>query len=157
MPDQLDDLLHQLPMETMSADLPARIQLRLRADRSMQRRLQLGLDAVLAVLVISGLLALGPSLAGAAGWLTGGSVESSMAWFSALGSAPAPAVWQTLTGAVDWVRTLSDGFGVTGLLGLVLVAIPLFTWLRRLMPEEVPGSDAGVEWGGAMIEEGAGA
>src|SRR3989337_1973797 len=67
MPDRLDDLLHQLPMETMSADLPARIQLRLRADRSMQRRLQPGLDAVLAVLVISRLLALGPSLAGGAG------------------------------------------------------------------------------------------
>lgn len=157
MPDRLDDLLHQLPMETMSADLPARIQLRLRADRSMQWRVQLGLDAVLAVLVICGLLVLGPSMAGAAGWLTGGSMESSMAWFSALGSAPAPAVWQTLTGAMDWVQTLSDGFGVPGLLGLALVAIPLFTWLRRLMPEEVPGSDAGVEWAGAMIEEGAGA
>jgi hypothetical protein len=157
MPDQLDDLLHQLPMETMSADLPARIQLRLQADRSMQRRVQLGLDAVLAVLVICGLLVLEPSISGAAGRLAGGSMESSMAWFSALGSAPAPAVWQTLTRAMDWVQTLSDGFGVTGLLGLVLVAIPLFTWLRRLMPEEVPGSDAGVEWGGAMIEEGAGA
>jgi hypothetical protein len=157
MPDRLDDLLHQLPMETMSADLPARIQLRLRADRSMQRRVQLGLDAVLAVLVISGLLALGPSLAGAAGWLTGGSVESSMAWFSALGSAPAPAVWQTLTGAVDWVRTLSDGFGVTGLLGLVLVAVPLFTWLRRLMPEDVPAFDPGAERSGALMEEGVGA
>ena len=157
MPDRLDDLLHQLPMETMSADLPARIQLRLQADRSMQRRVQLGLDAVLAVLVICGLLVLGPSMAGAAGWLTGGSMESSMAWVSRLGSAPAPAVWQTLTGAMDWVRTLSDAFGVTGLLGLVLLSVPLFTWLRRLMPEDVPGSDAGVEWAGAMIEEGAGA
>src|SRR3989304_1000028 len=64
MPDRLDDLLHQLPMETMSADLPARIQLRLQADRSMQRRVQLGLDAVLAVLVICGLLVVGRSLAG---------------------------------------------------------------------------------------------
>ena len=80
-----------------------------------------------------------------------------MAWVSRLGSAPAPAVWQTLTGAMDWVRTLSDAFGVTGLLGLVLLSVPLFTWLRRLMPEEFPGSDAGVEWAGAMIEEGAGA
>src|SRR3989304_3881669 len=72
MPDRLDDLLHQLPMETMSADLPARTQLRLQADRSMQRRAQLGLDAALAVLVISGLLALGPSLGGGAGRGGGG-------------------------------------------------------------------------------------
>src|SRR3989304_5564827 len=93
MPDRLDDLLHQLPMETMSADLPARIQLRLQADRSMQRRVQLGLDAVLAVLVICGLLVLGPSMAGAAGWLTGGSVGGSMGWVSRLGGAPAPGGW----------------------------------------------------------------
>ena len=157
MPDRLDDLLHQLPLEAMSADLPARIQLRLQADRSMQRRVQLGLDAVLAVLVICGLLVLGPSIAGAAGWLSGGSMESSMAWVSRLRSAPAPAVWQTLTGAMDWARALSDAFGVTGLLGLVLLSLPLFTWLRRLVLEEGRDSSGGVEWAGAMIEEGAGA
>src|SRR3972149_3999711 len=87
MPDRLDDLLHQLPMETMSADLPARIQLRLRAERSMQRRVQLGLDGVLAVLVICGLLVLGPSMAGAAGWVAGGGGGGSVGGGRRLGGA----------------------------------------------------------------------
>jgi hypothetical protein len=102
-------------------------------------------------------LVLAPSVAGAADWLTGGSVESSMTWVGRLGSAPAPVVWETLTGAMDWVRGLSDRFGVAGLLGLVLLSVPLFIWLRRLMPEDVSGFDPGAEWSGAMVEEGAGA
>jgi hypothetical protein len=157
MPDRLDDLLHHLPVETMSTDLPARIHLRLQAERSRQRRAQLGLDAVMAVLVIGGVLALAPSLAGATGWLTGGSVESSMAWASRLGSAPAPVVWDTMTAAVDWVGRLADGFGITGLLGLVLLSVPLFTWLRRLMPEAGAASDPAGDWSGQMLEEGVGA
>jgi hypothetical protein len=61
-------------------------------------------------------------------------------------------VWGTLTGAVDWARGLSDHFGVAGLMGLVLLSVPLFTWLRRLMPEAPEGAPA---WTGAMLEEGA--
>jgi hypothetical protein len=157
MPDRLDDLLLHLPAEPMSADLPARIQHRLRTARSWQRRSQVAADAVLAVLAIVGLLALAPSLAGAADWLTGGSVESSISWVSRLGNAPAPVVWQTMASALDWARGLSDRFGMVGLLGLVLLSVPLFTWLRRLMPEDVPAFDPGAERSGALMEEGVGA
>jgi hypothetical protein len=141
----------------MSVDLPVRIQHRLRAARSWQRRSQVAADAAMTVLLLCGGLVLAPSVAGAADWLTGGSVESSMTWVGRLGSAPAPVVWETLTGAMDWVRGLSDRFGVAGLLGLVLLSVPLFIWLRRLMPEDVSGFDPGAEWSGAMVEEGAGA
>jgi hypothetical protein len=152
MPDRLDELLFQLPMEPMSAGLPARIQRRLRTARSWQRRSQVASDAGLGILAIAGLLALAPSMAGAAGWLTGASAENAIAWIGRLGSGPAPVVWGSLTGAVDWARGLSDHFGVAGLLGLVLLSVPLFTWLRRLMPEAPEGAPA---WTGAMLEEGA--
>ncbi|HLE23933.1 MAG TPA: hypothetical protein VI701_06440 [Anaerolineales bacterium] len=157
MPDRLDDLLQQLPAGTMSADLPARIQMRLRVKRSRERRFRIGLDVLMAVLVLCGGLALAPSAAGAADWLTGGSVESSMTWVSRLGSAPAPVVWETMAGAMDWARGLSGRFGVAGLLGLVLLSVPLFAWLRRLMPEDVSGFDPGAEWSVARMEEGVGA
>jgi hypothetical protein len=55
---------------------------------------------------------------------------------------------------VDWARGLSGRFGMVGLLGLVLLSVPLSTWLRRLMPEDVPGFDPGAERYGALMEEG---
>jgi hypothetical protein len=157
MPDRLDDLLSQLPVEPMSADLPARVQHRLRTARSWQRRSKVAADAALAILAIVGILALAPSVAGAVDWLTEGSMESSITWVSRLGSAPAPVVWETMAGAMDWARGLSGRFGMVGLLGLVLLSVPLFTWMRRLMPEDVSGFDPGAEWSGALMEEGVGA
>jgi hypothetical protein len=105
------------------------------------------------ILAIAGILALAPSAA--SGKLAdGGFGRERRRLDRPLGSGPAPVVWETLTGAVDWARGLSDHFGVAGLLGLVLLSVPLFTWLRRLMPES-PGLEGGPAWSGAMLEEGA--
>jgi hypothetical protein len=111
----------------------------------------------MAILAIGGILVLAPPMTGAAAWLSGGSVEESLAWVDRFGRAPAPVVWETLNSAMDWARGLSGRFGIDGLLGLILLAVPLFAWSRRLMPENVLESDAGGEWSGAMREEGAAA
>jgi hypothetical protein len=154
MPAQLDDLLHQLPTETMPVDLPAKIRLRLRAQRSRESRVRMALDAGMAVLLACGLIVLVPQLVGAIGSLRGGSLESSMTWVNQLGNAPAAAVWDALAGGLDWTRGLAGNLGVDGLLGLVLLSLPLFVWLRRLMPERGPTSDAAAGWSGPNLKEG---
>ena len=70
------------------------------------------------------------------------------------GTAPAPAVWQALSGAVDWVQTLAGTMGLEGALGLILFSLPLFIWLRRLMPERSRASDLAAGWSGLTHEEG---
>jgi len=157
MPARLDDMLRQMPAQAMPVGLPAQIRLRLKAQRAREGRLRLGLDASMAALLISGLIVLGPQLAGAGTSLPGGSVERSMAWVNELGSAPAMAVWGTLTGAIDWTRGLAGSFGIAGLLGLILVALPMFVWLRRVMPEAGLAPPLDGRWSGPMQEEGAGA
>ena len=66
MADRLDELLRRLPAETMPADLPARIQLDLQAQRTREKRIRWLSDAALVGLAVIGLLALRPEVTGAA-------------------------------------------------------------------------------------------
>jgi hypothetical protein len=154
MTDRLEDLLGQLPGEPMDEALPARIRLRLKAEQGRERRLRRGLDAALLALCMVGILLLMPQLLGATNALAGASVESSVAWVNELGAAPAAAVWGTLSGAVGWSRELAGRLGTSGLAGLILIALPMFAWLRRAMPEG-RSSPPSASWAGPLSAEGA--
>jgi hypothetical protein len=143
MTDRLESWLGQLPGEAMDEGLPARIRLRLDSVRSRERRLRRGLDGALLALCVIGFVLLVPPLLGTITELGGASVESSVAWVNELGTAPAPAVWSTLSGAAGWSYDIAGRLGVSGLAGLVLIALPMFAWLHRAMGVGRPASSAG--------------
>lgn len=157
MADRMDELLRRLPSDAMPADLPARIQLGLREQRAVERRGRVLSDAAMAGLALIGLIVLIPNVSGAGVLPRLGTLESSTTWVGQFGSAPAPAVWLALTGALSWLRALAGIMGLEGVLGLILFSVPLFVWLRRLMPDRRRASDHAAGWPGMTQEEGAGA
>jgi hypothetical protein len=106
-------------------------------------------DVAMAALFLVSALALWPQLGGAPDWLPG-SAGDLMGWASRFGSQPAQATWQALIVVSEWAHRVADGFSAQGLLGLALLAVPLFAWLRRLVPETKP------DRAGSMAEEGVG-
>ena len=89
----------------------------------------------------------------AAGWLPSATTESSIAWIARLTSGPAPAIWEALSGAIDWTSGLAGSLGIGGLMGLILLAIPLFAWLRRLMPDRIAAEESpAAQWGTGIGE-----
>jgi hypothetical protein len=155
MPDRLDELLDGLPSDPMPADLPARLQLRLARERHRQRRARMVTDSVMVTLVLWGGLVLIPRATAAGSVLTPATLDGLVTWIGRFGSAPAPVVWDTLGGLASWSRRLAEDFGVTGLLGLALLAIPLCAWLKRLMPESEREAVAGAEPIAPVLDEGA--
>jgi hypothetical protein len=111
----------------------------------------------MAGLALIGLLALMPEVIGVGAIPRLGTLESSTAWVGQFGAAPAPAVWEALAGALAWLRALAGNMGVEGVLGLILLSVPLFVWLRRLMPDRSRASDLAAGWAGVTREEGVGA
>jgi len=136
-----DDLMRDLPLEPMAGDLSARVSLRLQAQRSRERRQQILVDGAMAGLAVLGLAALAPAWPGAESSLRLGTLESSSAWVGRLGLSPAPAVWGAVSGGLAWARHLATNVGVQGLFGMILLALPLFFWLSRLMPERARASE----------------
>jgi hypothetical protein len=157
MADRLDELLRRLPSDAMPADLPARIQLGLRAQRTVERRSRVLSDAAMAGLALIGLFALIPNVTGAGALPRLGTLESSTTWVGQFGAAPALAVWEALTGGLNFLRALAGTMGLEGVLGLILFSVPLFVWLRRLMPDRSRASDLAAGWPGMTQEEGVGA
>lgn len=155
MSEPLDELLRGVPIEPMPIGLPARIQIRLRVERAREQRKRMLLDGFLMVLVVSGALALWPQLGGAAAWLPSATPDSSAAWLGNLASDPAATVWQALTSAVGWTGRLADGMGVAGLVGLILLAIPGFTWLLRWLPGSQAAGDGIADRVEMRLEDGA--
>lgn len=156
MTHDLDDLLRDLPSEAMSSDLPLLIQRRLSRERSRGRQMRGALDAGLALLVICGAIVLAPQVNALASLPIAGAPEASLGWVDRLASAPAPVIWDTLAGGIEWTRGLAERFGFVGMLGLVLLAIPLFAWLRRLLPEAAAAGSP-VDLTSPMVEGGVGA
>jgi hypothetical protein len=100
------------------------------------------LDASLAAVTLGGVLILWPQLGQVGAQASGGSQGGAEIWLAHAASSPAQTVLGTLTAAVDWTGRLTDSLGIAGLSGLILLAIPLFAWLRRLMPEVEEGAPA---------------
>src|SRR3990172_434590 len=126
MKQHLDDLLRELPIDSMPAELPERIQRRLTSVRAVERRSRVFLDAGLAAVLLAGALGLWPLLSAVPGRVAMDGLAGAAAWVGRLGEAPAPTIWATLTGALDWAVGLTDYVGVAGLVGLMLLALPLF-------------------------------
>jgi len=139
MPERLDDLLRELPIDSMPAGLPGRIQRRLTSARAGESRARLLVDVGLASALLAGTLTLRPFLKVIPGLVSVDGLAGATSWVGQLGSAPAPTIWSTLTGALDWALGLTDNLGVAGLLGLMLLALPLFAWLPRLLPAREEG------------------
>ena len=142
MPDRLDDLLRELPIDSVPAGLPGRIQRRLTAARAAERRTRVLLDIGLASVLLAGSLSLWPLLSAVPGWVSTDGLGSAAAWVGRLGTAPAPTIWSTLMGALDWSVRITEDISVAGLAGLMLLALPLFAWLPRLMPAHEEGAIA---------------
>ena len=153
--DRMDELLRRTPSEAMAEDLPARIQLALRSRRARERRSQLVVDAAMAGMALLGLSILIPDLAGA-GTLPGlGGIESATMWVGQFRASPAPAVWSAITGALGWMQAVAGNMRLEGAMGLVLLAVPLLTWLRRLMPDRGREPDLLPGWSGMAPDQGA--
>ncbi len=140
MPESLELLLRHVPIDPMPARLPARVQRRLAEIRAAERRRRWLMDASLAVVTLGGLLILWPQLGPIGAQAPGGSAGAAQAWLAHAAAAPAQTVLETLMAAVDWTGRLTDSLGIAGLSGLILLTIPLFAWLRRLMPEAEEGT-----------------
>src|SRR3990170_2590572 len=118
MTERLDDLLRDLPIDSMPVGLPERIHRRLAVARAAERRPRLLLDSFLASVLLAGALSLWPMLTAIPGWLSIDGPDGAATWAGRLGTAPASTVWSTLTGALDWAVGLTDSLGVAGLVGL---------------------------------------
>jgi hypothetical protein len=107
--------------------------------RAAERRRRWLLDAALAAVTLGGVLILWPQLVQIGEQASGGSSAGAEVWLAHATTAPAQTVLETLTAAIEWTGRLTDGLGIAGLAGVILLTIPLFAWLRRLMPEMEEG------------------
>jgi len=140
MPESLERLLREGPMDPMPARLPARVLQRLAGVRAAERRRRWLLDATLAAVTLGGVLILWPQLVQIGEQASGGSSAGAEVWLAQAATAPAQTVLETLTAAIEWTGRLTDSLGIAGLAGVILLTIPLFAWLRRLMPEMEEGA-----------------
>ena len=140
MPESLERLLREVPTDPMPARLPARVQQRLAGVRAAERRRRWLLDAALAAVTLGGVVLLWPQLVQIGAQASGGSPASAEVWLARAATAPAQTVLETLTAAIEWTGRLTDNLGIAGLAGGILLTIPLFAWLHRLMPEMEEGA-----------------
>ncbi len=139
MPESLERLLREMPIDPMPARLPARVQERLAEVRAAERRRRWLLDASLAAVTLGGVFILWPQLGPIGAQASAGSAAGAQVWLAHAAASPAQTVLATLTAAVDWTGRLTDSLGIAGLAGVILLTVPLFAWLRRLMPESEEG------------------
>ncbi len=142
MSERMEKLLRQVPIDPMPDRLPGRIQERLAELRSAEGRRHRLLDAALAAVCFVGLVILWPQLGQIGAQASAGSAGGAQVWLARAAAAPAQTVLETVMAAVDWTGHLTDNLGIAGLSGGILLAIPLFAWLLRLMPEMEEGATA---------------
>lgn len=134
MPDGMDDLLQGIPSNPMPPELPQRVLVELRAARSVERRRRRVLDLALMGIFAVGVAVIWPVVAGLESLAPRWQAASALEWGSMALESPAQSIWTTLLDGVDWSSRAAQVTGPFGLLGLVLLAAPLFMWLVRLMP-----------------------